>query len=130
MSTNENLRPDEFENSTLGSEEHTSSVEKMESNGWVCIGHESLTTVGFSSDAKFEPVPYQTEQDIKDRHTQNILTSLPGRKFEVALVLDENTSLLSNLRKSVDPNEYQQYLRNLRDKDKSFIVFARELVEK
>lgn len=55
------------ENGPHNKTEYIDPVEKMETDGWVIVGRESLTRTKFSAEAKFIEVPYQTEESIKAR---------------------------------------------------------------
>ena len=100
-------------------------LEQRRVEGWLYFGSEKLTKTQFSGEAKFEEVPYQTEDSIKKKHEEIAKSQDPSSEFEVELVLDENTEKLRRFRDSSTELEYQDILKNLRDRDKEYFVFVR-----
>ena len=98
-----------------------------EAQGWIIAGHESLTHTKFrSEDARFVEVPLQTEEEIIEKYLQMAKSQDPDSEFEIELVLDENTDTLRRFREMESKEEYNKILENLRDKNKSFIVYIRK----
>ncbi|OGY91707.1 MAG: hypothetical protein A3B31_02215 [Candidatus Komeilibacteria bacterium RIFCSPLOWO2_01_FULL_53_11] len=97
--------------------------------GWHYVGREGLTQTKFSDEAKFEEVPYQTEDAIKDRYLKETRQQDPSSEFEVDLVLDENTDMLRRFREILTEEEYQNIVTNLRDVDRTYFVFVRKVVQ-
>ncbi|MCX6743608.1 MAG: hypothetical protein NT116_05225, partial [Candidatus Parcubacteria bacterium] len=96
--------------------------------GWDFMGQERLTMTKFSSkDALFLEVPFQTETQIKEKYLNLAKKQAPSHKFEVELILDENTEKLVQIRKISTEEEYINILNNLRDEDKNYFVFIRKM---
>ena len=101
-------------------------LDERAEDGWKLMGKEGLTRAKLSGSGKFEPIPFQTEGDIKATYLEKAQEQDPDSEFEVDLVLDENTQKLRDIRQSSTPEEYQQHLDNLHDYDKSYLVFVRK----
>lgn len=95
--------------------------------GWYYKGMEKLTQTKFSKDAKFEEVPYQTEDAIKEKYRQIVKQEDPSSEFEVDLVLDQNTQKLLGLRRISTEEEYRNFVSNLMEKDKNYFVFVKKI---
>lgn len=100
-----------------------------EAEGWHFVGREGLTRTKFSKDAKFEEIPFQTEDSIKERYLQIATQQNPSSEFEVGLVLDENTDKLRRFREISTGEEYQDFLNNLRGADRVYFVFVRKIAK-
>ena len=101
-------------------------IENRRAEGWHYMGLEGLTKTKFSKEAKFEQVPDQTEDSIKEKYLNDAKQQDPTAEFEVDLVLDENTEKLRSFKKISTDGEYQDILTRLRDEDKSYFVFVRK----
>ena len=102
-------------------------VGDKEKEGWFFVGREQLTQTKFSHEAKFEEVPFQTEEDIKNKHLGRFRRQDPRSDFEVELVLDENTDKLKRLREISTDEEYEQIIKNLNPGDRNYFVFIRPI---
>ena len=100
---------------------------KKEVEGWVQIGVEKLTQIKFSKDARFLEEPFQTEESIKQKYLEQLKKKYSKFKFEIELMLDENTEKLVNLRKIMDEEEYKEALKNINEEDKNYLVWARKI---
>ena len=101
-------------------------LKNKEAEGWHFVGKEGLTQTKFSKDAKFEEVPYQTENSIEDKYLQLARQENPFSVFEVDLVLDENTDKLRKFRAISTEEEYRNIINNLREEDRVYYVFVRK----
>ncbi len=100
---------------------------EKESQGWQYVSREGLTQTKFSKDAKFEEIPYQTEEEIRARYIQEARAKNPTLNFEVDLVLDQNTEKLKKLKSLISPEEYAALLERLNPEDKNYLVFMRQV---
>ncbi|OGZ16289.1 MAG: hypothetical protein A3G11_01175 [Candidatus Lloydbacteria bacterium RIFCSPLOWO2_12_FULL_51_9] len=91
------------------------------------MGREGLTQTKFSKDAKFEEVPFQTEDAIREKYFQLARQENPSSEFEVDLVLDENTDKLRRIRELSGEEEYRNVLNNLMEADRVYFVFVRKI---
>jgi len=99
--------------------------EQKEAEGWHFFKREGLAQTKFQ-DGKFNEIPYQTEDSIKEKYISAMKAQDPSSKYEVDLVLDENTEKLRKLREISSEEEYRGLLDNLHDADKSYFVFVRK----
>lgn len=104
-----------------------SLMSKRAEEGWGYAGQEQLTKIRFSHDARFLPVTTQSEESIREKYIRAAQEFEPDGKFEVDLVLDENTERLLSLKKILTPEEYQDALTRLHDEDKNYFVFVRKI---
>ena len=104
-------------------------LKNKEAAGWHFVGREGLTQTKFSKDAKFEQVPYQTEDSIKEKYLQLAKQENPVSEFEIDLVLDENTDKLRRFREISTEDEYRSIVSNLREADRAYLVIVREVVK-
>lgn len=102
-------------------------LKNKKAEGWYFVGREGLTQTKFSKDAKFEEVPYQTEDSIKEKYLQMAKQEDPSSEFEVDLVLDENTDKLRRLREICTEEEYRAIIGNLREAHRFYFVFVRKI---
>jgi len=98
-------------------------------DGWHFAGREELTRTRFSKDAKFEQVPYQTENSIREKWLQIAKQQDPSLEFEAELVLDENTEKLRRFREIGTAEEYRTIISNLREENRAYLVFVRRVEE-
>ncbi|MFA4845177.1 MAG: hypothetical protein WC654_01310 [Patescibacteria group bacterium] len=97
-----------------------------EAEGWHFVGREGLTIPKLSTEAKFEEVPFQTEDGIREKYLHLAQQADPSSRFEVDLVLDEHTDKLTSLRKILIEEEFRSVIASLRDADKTYFVFVRK----
>lgn len=109
------------------SENFSDKLKKIEAEGWVLVGQEKLTETKFDQEAKFSEVPFQTEDQIKEKYLQRLKNQIPLSNFEILLILNENTEQLARLRQVVSIEEYQKLLKNLKDTKKTYLVYARKI---
>ncbi|OGZ15205.1 MAG: hypothetical protein A3J08_03055 [Candidatus Lloydbacteria bacterium RIFCSPLOWO2_02_FULL_51_11] len=102
-------------------------LKSREVDGWHFMGREGLTQTKFSKDAKFEEVPFQTEDAIREKYFQLARQENPSSEFEVDLVLDENTDKLRRIRELSGEEEYRNVLNNLMEADRVYFVFVRKI---
>lgn len=98
-----------------------------EADGWHFMGKEGLTQTKFSKEAKFEEIPYQTEDEIRARYLAEAKQQDPASDFEVELILDENTDKLRRFREIATEEEYRKVLKNLNPADRNYFVFVRRI---
>jgi len=124
MPTNKEITPNFPHNES----EFEKLSKSKKTQGWDFMGQERLTMTKFSSkDALFLEVPFQTETQIKEKYMNFAKKQAPSHKFEVELILDENTEKLVQIRKISTEEEYENILKNLRDEDKNYFVFIRKM---
>ena len=99
-----------------------------EAAGWHFAGMEGLTQTKFSKEAKFEEVSYQTEDSIKEKYLQLAKQEDPVSEFEIDLVLNENTDKLRRFKGISTEEEYRSIISNLREADRTYLVFVRKVV--
>ena len=87
-------------------------------DGWRYAEKEALTITKFSSEAKFEEISVRSEADIIKKYSEN-------GKYDVELVLDTNTQRIQDFRKILTPEEFEDLLKNLSDRDRNYFVFIR-----
>lgn len=100
-----------------------------EAEGWHFAGREGLTQTKFSKDAKFEEVPFQTEDAIREKYLQLVKRGDPSSEFEVDLVLDESTDKLRRFREISTEEEYRNVISNLREADRAYLIFVRRVAK-
>ena len=88
-----------------------------------------MTKTKFSKEAKFEEVPYQTEDSIKEKYLQIAKQEDPVSEFEIDLVLNENTDKLRRFKEISTEEEYRSIVSNLREADRAYLVIVREVVK-
>jgi DNA-binding MurR/RpiR family transcriptional regulator len=101
-------------------------LEERNAEGWHYIDREGLTRTQFQQDARFVEVPYQTEEDIKNRYLQMAKQKIPQGEYEVDLVPDLNSDKLRRLKETVSEEEFQEITKNLRKEDRVYFVFLRK----
>lgn len=101
-------------------------LKSKEAEGWHFVAREGLTQFKLSKDLKFEAVPYQTEDSMKEKYLQIARQQDPSSEFEIDLVLDENTDRLQRFRKVSTEEEYRSIVSNLREVDRVYFVFIRK----
>lgn len=102
-------------------------LKRKEAGGWHFAGKEGLTQTKFSGETvKFEEVPFQTEDSIKEKYLREAKGRDPSSEFEVDLVLNENMEKLRWFRKNGTEEEYRKILKNLREEDRNYFVFIRK----
>jgi len=110
--------------------EEESEFEKLRkaktAEGWGFLGTDGLTRTKFSKDARFEEVPFQTEEEIKAKQLMNLKNQHPEHDFEIELILDTNTPKLRGYKKILSEEEYKNIIENLRPEDKRYLIFARK----
>ena len=97
-----------------------------EAEGWALVGREKLTKTKLSPEARFEEIPFQTEDSIREHYLKQAREQNPGSDFEVELVLDETTDKLLRIHQLVTEAEYREALTKLRDEDKMYLIFVRK----
>src|SRR6266404_4171417 len=74
-------------------------LEKRTAEGWQYLGREGLAQTKFNNtDGKFEDIPFQTEEEIKQKYINLVSKVDPKSHYEVELVLDENSEKLNRLK--------------------------------
>jgi len=104
-----------------------SLLRTKESAGWHFMGREGLTRTEFSKEAKFEEVPFQTEEEIKNMYLKIARQQDPTAGFEVELVLDEGSDKLKKLREISTSEKYKSVINNLHPADRKYFVFVRKI---
>jgi hypothetical protein len=117
----------EKENLPYKESEFDKLLKGKEEEGWHFVGREGLTKTKFSKDAKFEEIPYQTEDSIKEKYLQMAKQEDPSSEFEVDLVLDENIEKLRRFREIGTKEEYHNIITNLREEDRVYFIFVRKV---
>ena len=104
-------------------------LKSKEVAGWHFVGREGLTHTKAREDRRFVEVPYQTEDSIKEKYLQLAKHGDPVSEFEIDLVLDENTDKLRRFREISTEEEYRSIVSNLREADRTYLVFVRKVVK-